>query len=95
MGVPVLTLLGEVMVDRQSAAVLAGADLGSAIARSVPDLLRRAQLLAARGPRQRAERLALREHVARSALLDSAGLARSLEGLYRQLWQERCLTDRL
>ena len=39
MGVPVLTLLGEVMVERQSAAVLAGADL-----------LQRARLLAQKGP---------------------------------------------
>jgi protein O-GlcNAc transferase len=95
MGVPVLTLLGDVMVDRQSAAVLAGADLGSAIARSIPDLLQRAQLLAARGPRMKADRLALREHVAQSPLLDPAGLARALEGLYRQLWQQRSLSERL
>ena len=95
MGVPVLTLLGESMVERQSAAVLAGADLGAAIAGSLEDLILRAQRIAARGPRQQRERQQLRDHVAASALTDTAGLARELEQLYRQLWQQRCLADRL
>ena len=89
MGVPVLTLLGEVMVERQSAAVLAGAGLGAAIATTEADYLHRAQLLAARGPRSSTDRQALREHVAQSALLDAQGLVRELEQLYRSLWQQR------
>ena len=95
MGVPVLTLLGDVMVDRQSAAVLAGAGLEAAIARTRDDLLQRARLLASRGPRTREDRLALRAHVAQSALADTQGLVRGLEALYRQLWQRRSLFWRL
>ncbi len=95
MGVPVLTLLGEVMVERQSAAVLAGAGLGAAIATSKADYLLRAQRLAARGPRSRADRLELRDHVARSALVDAQGLVHALEQLYRQLWQQRPFSQRL
>ena len=95
MGVPVLTLLGEVMVERQSAAVLAGAGLGAAIATSEADYLLRAQRLAARGPRSRADRLELRDHVARSVLVDAQGLVHALEQLYRQLWQQRPFSQRL
>ena len=88
MGVPVLTVLGEVMVDRQSAAVLAGADLGAAIARSEPDLVRRAQRMAERGPRSDQDRQTLRAHIAQSSLADTAGLVRDLEDLYRMAWRQ-------
>jgi len=89
MGVPVLTLLGEVMVERQSAAVLAGAGLEAAIATTEADLLKRARLLAQKGPRSTEDRWALRRHVAASPLADPAGLVASLEQLYRQLWVQR------
>jgi len=95
MGVPVLTLLGAVMVERQSAAVLAGAGLGAAIARSEAEWLQRAQLLAAKGVRSAEDRLALRQRVAASPLADTAGLVAALEQLYRQLWQRRPLAWRL
>ncbi|MBM5808872.1 MAG: hypothetical protein FJ051_03490, partial [Cyanobacteria bacterium M_surface_9_m1_291] len=95
MGVPVLTLLGEVMVERQSAAVLAGAGLGAAIARNEDDWLARAQLLAAKGARSRQDRLALRAWVAASPLADTAALVGALEQLYRALWQRRPLAWRL
>ena len=95
MGVPVLTILGDVMVDRQSAAVLAGAGLEAAIAGTEAELLQRASLLAARGPRSTKDRQALRRHVAASPLADPAGLVRELERLYRQLWQQRPLAWRL
>ena len=95
MGVPVLTLLGSVMVERQSAAVLAGAGLEAAIAGNDAELLQRARLLAARGPRSREDRLALRRHVAASPLADAEGLVMALEQLYRQLWQQRSLFWRL
>jgi protein O-GlcNAc transferase len=95
MGVPVLTLLGDVMVDRQSAAVLAGAGLEAAIALNEEALLHRARLLASKGPRSREDRLALRRHVAASALADPATLVRALEQLYRQLWVQRPLRWRL
>ena len=89
MGVPVLTVLGEVMVERQSAAVLAGAGLEAAIATTEADLLKRALLLAQKGPRSTEDRWALRRHVAASPLADSAGLVAGLEQLYRQLWVQR------
>jgi len=84
-----------VMVERQSAAVLAGAGLGAAIARSEAEWLQRAQLLAAKGVRSAEDRLALRQRVAASPLADTAGLVAALEQLYRQLWQRRPLAWRL
>ena len=95
MGVPVLTVLGASMVERQTASVLMAADLGSAICTSEDELIQKAQRMAARGPRDRTERLMLREHVSRSDLADPVSLARSLESLYRTLWQGRSYTDRL
>ncbi|MBW0181060.1 MAG: tetratricopeptide repeat protein [Vulcanococcus sp.] len=89
MGVPVLTLLGHMMVERQSAAVLAGAGLEAAIASSEKELLQSARRMAARGPRSSHDRLALRRHVAASQLADSAGLVHELEHVYRQLWVQR------
>ena len=95
MGVPVLTVLGQVMVDRQTASVLAAAGLGSAISRSKEEMVQKARLVAAQGPRGLQQRLALREHVAASDLADSASLARAMEALYRQLWQQRSYAARL
>ena len=95
MGVPVLTVLGDVMVERQTAAVMATADLGSAISGSVQEMVQKARLLAAQGPRDQQQRLALRSHVAQSDLADPVSLARAMEALYRQLWQQRSYAARL
>ncbi|QNI83973.1 O-linked beta-N-acetylglucosamine transferase [Synechococcus sp. PROS-7-1] len=95
MGVPVLTVMGQVMVERQTASVLAAAGLGSAISRSLEEMVQKARLAAAQGPRDQPQRLALRAHVAASDLADSASLARAMEALYRQLWQRRSYAARL
>jgi len=87
MGVPVLAVWGQVAVERQAAAVLVGAGLEAAVAADEADLVRRAQMAAAAGPRSADQRLALRRHVARSMLCDEQGLVAALEGLYRRLWQ--------
>lgn len=95
MGVPVLTVLGDVMVERQTSAVLAAANLGSAISASMDQLVQKAQLLASQGCRDTAQRMALRQHVANSDLADCTSLARSLEHLYRHLWSSRGFEARL
>jgi len=94
MGVPVLTVPGRVAVEQQAAAVLAGAQLTSAILADEPALLEAARRLALRGPRSAADRLALRQHVERSPLCDEQGLVEALERLYRGLWQARPLAAR-
>lgn len=95
MGVPVLTLAGASMVERQSAAVLAGAGLEAAIATTREQFIQNAVKIARNGPRSREDRLALRQHLAQSTLLDSADLVCHLERLYRSLWQRRSLSQRL
>ena len=90
MGVPVLALAGEGMVGRLAASVLAGAGLGSAIARNPSEYLHKAQAMARQGARSSAQRRQLREHLRDSALLDGRGLAAALEDLYRRLWLEHC-----
>ncbi len=95
MGVPVLTLAGASMVERQSAAVLAGAGLEAAIATTPEQFIQNAVKIARNGPRTRQDRLALRQYLSKSSLLDTADLVRHLEQLYRSLWQRRSLTQRL
>jgi predicted O-linked N-acetylglucosamine transferase (SPINDLY family) len=88
MGVPVLALAGEGMVGRLAASVLAGAGLGSAIARDPSEYLHKAQAIARQGARFSSQRQQLREHLLPTALLDGRGLAAALEDLYRRLWQD-------
>ena len=88
MGVPVLALAGAGMVGRLAASVLAGAGLGAAIAHNPEDFVAKAQAVARQGARSVEQRQRLRQHLLGSPLLDGAGLAASLEALYRQLWHQ-------
>ena len=87
MGVPLVCLAGEGMVGRLSASVVAGAGLEAAIAVSVEGYVDRARRLAAQGPRTNEQRLAIRKHMQKSALMDSKGLAGSMEQTFRACWQ--------
>ena len=95
MGVPVLTVLGEAMVDRQTASVLMAAGLQAAISATEEEMVAKAVRMAALGPRDQQQRLALRRHLQASELADPASLARALEALYRRLWQQRPYAARL
>lgn len=88
MGVPVVTLAGEGMVERLSASILAAAGLGGLIASSGPTYVAVAQELADQGLRTAAERLALRRQLLESPLGDGQRLARALEQRYRALASE-------
>ena len=78
MGVPVICLAGEGMVGRLSAAVLSGAGLEDAAI--APRLLMATSLgkkIAAMGNRSDQQRQEIRNHLLKSHLMDSKGLARS------------------
>ncbi|QNI46831.1 O-linked beta-N-acetylglucosamine transferase [Synechococcus sp. A15-60] len=88
MGVPVICLAGEGMVGRLTAAVLAGAGLDAAIAPDLQGYVSRAQRLASVGPRSAKQRVAIRQQLQRSTLMDGLGLAEAMEALYRKCWHQ-------
>jgi predicted O-linked N-acetylglucosamine transferase (SPINDLY family) len=87
MGVPVLTVAGRSMVSRQAAAVLAAAGQPSWICDSTEALVQRCQELLAQPEELAALRQGLRPAIAKSELLDHAGLAQALSEGFRQWWQ--------
>ena len=87
MGIPVICLAGKGMVGRLSASIVAGAGLDAAIAMTVEGYVDRAKRIAAQGPRTNSHRLAIREKVLQSPLMDSKGLARSMEQTFRICWK--------
>ena len=86
MGVPVICLAGEGMVGRLSAAVLSGAGLEAAIATSLDGYITRAKQIASKGVRSSQQRQEIRNHLLNSDLMDSKGLASSMEKIYRSCW---------
>ncbi|MBI3042265.1 MAG: tetratricopeptide repeat protein [Betaproteobacteria bacterium] len=86
MGVPVVTLLGERMVARWSAAMLRKAGLSRLVARSESDYVEIARDLASDTEALGRLRGTLRERVARSPLCAVQARARQLERLYRRMW---------
>jgi protein O-GlcNAc transferase len=86
MGVPVVTLAGPCMAQRQSASLLTALGREEWIASSEEEYLEKALALA-RDPDLRAElRAGQRELMAHSTLCDGPGLARALEDAYRRMW---------
>jgi hypothetical protein len=83
MGVPVVSLAAAGMAGRLSASLLASAGCGAWIANSEDDYIRIARSLAQGGPRQQAQRLALREQVAASPMANAQRLTRALESCYQ------------
>jgi predicted O-linked N-acetylglucosamine transferase (SPINDLY family) len=86
MGVPVVSLAGAGMVGRLSSSILEGANCQSWIAVDSNQYVSIAMELAAQGPRQQQERIALREKVAASPLGNAKRLSQELENIY---WQQR------
>ena len=88
MGVPVICLAGEGMVGRLSASILEGAGLSAAISKDINQYIELANKLVKTGPRNDEQRLAIKQQVERSELMDAEGLARAIEDTYRKCWHE-------
>jgi predicted O-linked N-acetylglucosamine transferase (SPINDLY family)/uncharacterized protein HemY len=90
MGVPLVALEGETLVQRLASRVLRVAGLSEWVARDADEYVAIACTLA-RDPAQLARRRASqRAQLAASPLWDHAGVTRELEQLYRRLWREWC-----
>lgn len=84
LGLPCVTLAGNLPAERAAAAILAAAGQPQWIATSTADYLRLARELAADPARLQEIRAGLRPALAASALLDHAGFTRRLEETFRQ-----------
>ncbi len=88
MGVPVICLLGDTVVGRQSACMLRAIDCPSTIADSVNAYVERCLQMARNLETMTELRAGLRERMANSALCDAAGFVRDLESVYRSIWSD-------
>jgi len=93
MGVPVLTLSGERMIERQGVSMLTAVGLEELIANTKDEYVEKAVALAKDSERRKQLRGSLREQMAASPLCDARGLAQALEGAYRDMWQKFLLSD--
>jgi protein O-GlcNAc transferase len=88
MGVPVVTLAGNIHVSRASAAILSRVGLEDLVAHDFEDYIRIAVRTASDIPALAALRKGLRQRVQASTLVDGARLAREVEEAYRWMWEQ-------
>jgi predicted O-linked N-acetylglucosamine transferase (SPINDLY family) len=94
MGVPVVTLAGELHMSRVGAALLEAVGLPDLVAASPESYVRTAVELARNGERRRALRAELRDRLVQSPLLDHAGFTRKLEAAIERAWLAWCSARR-
>ena len=85
MGVPVITLAGNVHVSRVGVSLLNVVGLGELVARDADEYVRHASQLAGDLDRIATLRSSLRQRMRASPLMDAAGFTRRLEEAYRQM----------
>jgi predicted O-linked N-acetylglucosamine transferase (SPINDLY family) len=90
MGVPVLTLPGEMPVSRAGLSLLSSVGLGEFAASSEEDFVRIAVELSGNLPRLANLRAALRTRMQASPLMDAPRFARNVETAYREMWEAWC-----
>jgi predicted O-linked N-acetylglucosamine transferase (SPINDLY family) len=90
MGVPLVSLVGELPVSRGGASILHQVGLGDLVARTPEEYVRIAIALAQDLPRLAALRAALRERVKASPLMDGARFSHGVEAAYRTAWRRWC-----
>ena len=90
MGVPVVTLAGKSHVSRVTSSILSAVGLSDWSTDSTEAYIARAVSAAHELDALSDLRLRLRETMAKSPLMDGAGLARELERVYRTMWQTYC-----
>lgn len=90
MGVPVVTLAGEMHMSRVGATLLSSVGLAELVAQSAGDYVAIAVALAHDVARRRALRAGLRQRLAGSPLLDHARFTAGLERELREAWRRWC-----
>jgi predicted O-linked N-acetylglucosamine transferase (SPINDLY family) len=95
MGVPVVSLAGDVPVSRAGWSQLSNVGLAELVAFSEDDYVRIAADLAGDLARLAQLRATLRHRMQASRLMDAPGYARSIEASYRTMWREWCAQQSL
>jgi predicted O-linked N-acetylglucosamine transferase (SPINDLY family) len=90
MGVPVVTLTGRSPVQRTGASLLSAAGLPDLIAQTPEEYVNAAIFLAEAVKKMPDLRRNVREALRSSPLMDEAGLVRSVEDAYREMWVGWC-----
>jgi protein O-GlcNAc transferase len=86
MGVPVITLAGQRMIERQGVSLLSAVGKKEWIAESVDEYISKAVELAKNGIRDSEQRLSLHNRVVNSPLCDYNNFVNGLEAAYRKMW---------
>ncbi len=87
MAVPVITLSGKRMIERQGLSLLEAVGLTELIATNRTDYIDKAVALAADHQRLQAYHQQLRQRLQSSPVMDAADLARHIEWAYQKMWQ--------
>ena len=90
MGVPVVTMLGEHFISRNSASILTAVGLQELIATTQQQYIDIAIDLANEPDKRRSMKTCLRKQFGESALGDSRRFTRNLEDAYRKMWRKWC-----
>ena len=90
LGVPVVSLAGNLLWSRCGLSLLSGIGLQELVAHTEEEYLSIAHRLAHERERLSQLRQQLRQRMRASALLDEAGFTRALEALYRGAWRQWC-----
>ena len=90
MGVPVISLCGEVPVARNGLSLLGALGQADWVANDRDSYLQKAMAMAADREGLQALRGTLRERVLASPLGDNIAYTREVERIYRRLWQDHC-----
>jgi predicted O-linked N-acetylglucosamine transferase (SPINDLY family) len=91
MGVPVVTLVGQIPVARAGLCQLSNLDLTELAAHTPEEFVRLAVDLANDLPRLQKLRATLRTRMEQSPLMDAAAFAADIESAYRQMWRRWCI----
>jgi len=92
MGVPVITLAGDLHMSRVGASLLTAAGLGELVAGTPEEYVDAAVALANDPARRHAYRSGMRQRLAAGPLLDHAGFTAKLERALREAWRAWCAT---
>jgi predicted O-linked N-acetylglucosamine transferase (SPINDLY family) len=90
MGAPVVTLAGQLAVQRAGVSLLSNVGLTEFIATTTEEYISLAVQLATDAQRQATLRATLRNRMAASPLMDVPQFVRNLEDIYRELWLRWC-----
>ena len=91
MGVPVVSLAGQMAVSRGSLSILSNLGLADLVAFDVDRYIQIAANLAADLPRLGELRSSLRGRMQKSPLMDEPRFARHIEAAYREMWHRWCV----